>query len=325
VATYFTDDFADFGTDWTERYNTTPTWSVSSGDLTVPTGVSGDWCAVTWDDIDGDANRADVEALILVTLPAASLYPIILRASGADESASLYTLRLATTSIRSYYCNAADTPTQIASASASLTAGVDYWVRFRVNGTSIQVRVWADGGGEPGTWTLDSTDSTVSGVGWSGLSIYTNSGAGATIKQVGFGTNGDAAPDAGGSGVTGTLATTNANDSSAASGSTTIIGTVAYNNNNDTSAASGSTTTIGTLNTTNANDIVAATGAAGAVTGTVAKTNNNDTVSAAGVVPIVGTLSKTNANDTISASGTSGTGYSVTIKAGSWIRYRIIT
>lgn len=205
MATYFTDDFADFGTDWTERYNTTPTWSVSSGDLTVPAGVTGDWCAVTWNDIDGDTDRDDVEALILITLPAASIYPIILRASGADESASLYTLRLATTSFRTYYCNGADTPTQIGSVAASMTAGVDYWVRFRINGTSVRARFWADGGGEPGTWNVDSTDSTVSGAGWSGLSIYTNSGAGATIKQVGFGTNGDTAPSAGGGGATPTL------------------------------------------------------------------------------------------------------------------------
>jgi len=172
----------------------------------------------------------------------------------------------------------------------------------------------------------------------------------------------------GGGSVTGTLATTNANDTITAVGSTTIIGTLARTNGNDTLVASGSTTIIGTLARTNANDTVVATGSAGAVsgtlattnandsivavgsttilgtlartnsndliaangvvgniTGTLARTNANDSVVASGVVPIWGTLAKTNNNDLLAASGTSGTTYSATIKAGSWIRYRIIT
>jgi len=146
--------------------------------------------------------------------------------------------------------------------------------------------------------------------------------------------------------VTGTLAYTNINDSVVASGSTTIIGTLVRTNANDTSAASGSTTIIGTLARTNADDTVAASGSVGNITGILATTNANDTVVASGMVPsvgtlaytnindtsaasgsttIVGTLAQTNANDTVAASGTSGTVTSVTIKAGSWIRYRIVT
>lgn len=112
---------------------------------------------------------------------------------------------------------------------------------------------------------------------------------------------------AGGGGVTGTLAYTNANDTSAASGTTTITGTLARTNANDTSAASGTTKILGTLATTNANDTVVASGAVGGgSTGTVAYTNANDTVVAAGTTTVVGTLAKTNANDSVAASGWAG-------------------
>lgn len=127
-------------------------------------------------------------------------------------------------------------------------------------------------------------------------------------------------------GITGTLATTNASDTSAASGTTTIVGTLAKTNANDTSAASGTTTVLGTLARTNANDTSSASGtttvlgasaatnaddtsaASGTVgtsgtTGTVAVTNANDTAAASGTTTVVGTVARANADDPVSASG----------------------
>ena len=66
-----------------------------------------------------------------------------------------------------------------------------------------------------------------------------------------------------GSGSTGTVNVTNANDTLAASGTTTVVGTVNRTNQNDTSTSAGTTTVLGTLARTNANDICAATGSAG--------------------------------------------------------------
>jgi hypothetical protein len=111
-----------------------------------------------------------------------------------------------------------------------------------------------------------------------------------------------------GSGVTGTLARTNANDTSAASGTTTVVGSLAKTNANDTSAASGTTTVLGTLAKTNANDTSAASGTVGSggSTGTVAYTNANDSVVASGKTTILGVLSKTNANDSVVAAGWAG-------------------
>jgi len=116
---------------------------------------------------------------------------------------------------------------------------------------------------------------------------------------------GDVTTDA--AAVSGTLATTNANDTSAASGTTTVVGTLARTNANDAVSASGTTTIVGTLARTNANDSVAASGfVGGAVSGTVAYTNANDTSAASGTTTVTGTVARTNANDSVAASGAAG-------------------
>lgn len=113
------------------------------------------------------------------------------------------------------------------------------------------------------------------------------------------------APAGAGSGSTGTVAYTNANDSGNAAGTTTVVGTLAKTNANDTLAASGSagSSVSGTLAYTNANDTSAASGTT-TVTGTVARTNSNDTAAASGWAGSVsGSLAVTNGDDTLSASG----------------------
>ena len=107
------------------------------------------------------------------------------------------------------------------------------------------------------------------------------------------------------SGSSGTVAVTNANDTSSASGTTTITGSVAKSNANDTSAASGTATVTGSSAITNADDTSSASGAAGSgVSGAVAYTNLPDTSSASGTTAVTGSVAKTNANDTSAASGT---------------------
>lgn len=109
-------------------------------------------------------------------------------------------------------------------------------------------------------------------------------------------------------GVTGSSATTNANDTSSASGTVTIVGTSATTNTADNSTAAGKVTIVGSSATTNANDTSTASGTVtNTVTGTSTTTNANDTSSATGTVTIVGTSATTNANDTSTASGSSGT------------------
>ena len=135
------------------------------------------------------------------------------------------------------------------------------------------------------------TDREIASTGVTGTLAYTN--ANDTLAATGTPT------------LTGSLSKTNNNDTLAGTGTTVIVGTLATTNNNDTLAASGTTTITGTLATTNANDTLVASGSVGAtVTGTLAYTNNNDTLAASGTTVIVGTLAKTNNNDTLSSSGT---------------------
>jgi hypothetical protein len=114
-----------------------------------------------------------------------------------------------------------------------------------------------------------------------------------------------AVPAAAGAGSTGTVATTNAADTSSATGTTTVTGTSATTNAADTSNAAGTTTVTGTLATTNADDTAAASGAVGGdITGSSATTNANDAGAASGTTTIVGASATTNADDASSAAGT---------------------
>lgn len=70
---------------------------------------------------------------------------------------------------------------------------------------------------------------------------------------------GGAAP----SGISGTIATTNANDTASASGIVSTSGTIATTNANDTASASGTISTSGTIAATNANDTATASGDSG--------------------------------------------------------------
>ena len=206
MATYFTDDFADFSTDWTEQWNTAGTFAVTSGNLDVPAGVSGDWRGLSWNDIDSDGNRATVEVLALITTPSSlstAVYPIFVRGAGADESATNYSVRISTSTFRTYQCSGTDTPTQVGTVSGTYSTSTDYWIRLRADGSSIKAKIWTGtAGDEPGTWDLDSTDATHATAGWAGVSQYAGT-SGFTVKQFGVGTNGDTAPSsAGGGGAT---------------------------------------------------------------------------------------------------------------------------
>ena len=59
----------------------------------------------------------------------------------------------------------------VASASFPNNPGAWYWMRFRAQGTTLSVRVWADGAAEPATWTRTATDAGI-GTGSAGLYTY---------------------------------------------------------------------------------------------------------------------------------------------------------
>jgi len=53
----------------------------------------------------------------------------------------------------------AGVPTSLGSVAFSWSLNTNYWLRFRLRGTTLQGRVWADGQTEPTAWHLETTDS----------------------------------------------------------------------------------------------------------------------------------------------------------------------
>lgn len=56
------------------------------------------------------------------------------------------------------------------------TAGASYWVRAQATGTTLRLRLWADGAGEPTTWDISLSDNTFTGPGAIGLRSILTSG-----------------------------------------------------------------------------------------------------------------------------------------------------
>jgi len=59
----------------------------------------------------------------------------------------------------------------LTTASFTFTIGTYYWVRFKCSGSTIQVRIWADGATEPSTWNATLTDTSVTASGQVGMML----------------------------------------------------------------------------------------------------------------------------------------------------------
>jgi hypothetical protein len=80
----------------------------------------------------------------------------------------------------------------VASTSFAWSTNTYYWIRFRLDGTSLKGRIWADGGAEPGTWTLEATDSAIQGAGW--LGAFANNTGNSDFDFLSYATGGLTAP-----------------------------------------------------------------------------------------------------------------------------------
>jgi hypothetical protein len=67
-------------------------------------------------------------------------------------------------------------------AFTALAANTQYWIRFQIVGTTLQARLWQDGTGEPGTWHVVATDSSITGSGR--LFVVTAKNTDATTRLV---------------------------------------------------------------------------------------------------------------------------------------------
>jgi hypothetical protein len=214
-------------TNFTDRYTSETAVSVEnpaigeqdSRVLQFGTGDSG-WIFQSFDDVDGDANRADSEILMRYRISADAQRQGIatLRASGSAGSETCYTIYVNNDDFTIARFNSGSgvvvgsaVPTETFPLSHFVVGAVDnfseeranewHWLRARVNGTgatvTIQGKWWRDGYDEPEDWTIEATDSSASRItaaGWTGFSKRTFSGI-SYLDYMGVGTNGDTAPD----------------------------------------------------------------------------------------------------------------------------------
>lgn len=239
MAQYFT-DFAGNSvgssppTDWTERWEATGFWGVGTGPVAEWVGsFPSRFDFLSWDTPPGSIS-GDCEILVLFrstdtggtqggvcihsSTSATSGYSIGLGGTGANLVATRIDAGAETILVNPSFTWAADT---------------DYWLRVQRSSNSLRARAWADGGSEPGTWLIDTTDSTYTS---GSLGLFARSFAGTkSWSKVGVGTGGDSAPaatvgytltaNAGSYALTGQSATTSfASILTAAQGSYTLTG-----------------------------------------------------------------------------------------------------
>ena len=157
-----------------------------------------DFLSCSWDDLDADSNRANAEVFMRVrsdhiaTLQACA----IVRGSRSSTFVSGYTAGLFDgTHLKVFRMNSG-TPIEIGSYSFTWIANAWYKIRFRVNGTSIKARVWADADSEPTSWHVDTSDSNISAAGFIGVHGYDEQAfpAKKDFDVFGVGIDGDIAP-----------------------------------------------------------------------------------------------------------------------------------
>jgi hypothetical protein len=191
--------------DWTARWVTTTTnWltkakaGTEGGQVLENTGTGTAKHLVTWDAIDADANRADVEILARVRPSTSSteLPRLTVRGSGAAGAENCYCLTH-TSSGQNYQLQkfVAGTTFNLGTSVTGFVVAANAWyyIRLRVNGTTLSAKVWKDGFDEPSAWTATATDSSVTAAGWTGIGNQVPTGT-RDIDWFSVGTNGDTAP-----------------------------------------------------------------------------------------------------------------------------------
>lgn len=189
---------------WTKRFVTSDsTWTVEAvsgvGNVLRKAASSGTGRrGISWDLIDADADRANVEMVFRLRCTAVlSNFQLrgFVRGSGSAASESMYVGGINVTDFNGVRLQkyVSGSPTSIDSVTKSISINTWYITRLRINGTTLSVKVWADGDSEPGSWDLTTTDSSLSAAGWVGFFDFPSSSV-TEIDWIGVGTNGDTAP-----------------------------------------------------------------------------------------------------------------------------------
>ena len=188
---------ANFTARWTA---TGETWAVRE-----KTGTLGGKClehtrtttarrAYSWD-VPGSAADAEILVRWRSTSSATDQIWLTLRGSGGAGSEGGYVFRnTSRTSIRlERYVGGTATLLGTALTVPSIPTDTWHWIRFRVEGTAIKVKIWAgDKMPEPAAWTIERTDATIAGAGRIAIGNAAATGT-RDYDALAVGTNGDSA------------------------------------------------------------------------------------------------------------------------------------
>lgn len=86
---------------------------------------------------------------------------VIFRGKNAATNEGYAMMLRGTTSLRFSYLSGTSETVKVTATISAYSVDVHYHVKAYANGTTIKGRFWADGGAEPGTWDIDTTDATL--------------------------------------------------------------------------------------------------------------------------------------------------------------------
>lgn len=171
------EDFADGLEGWSSRWGGgLASWSANTdsgsldGHAVQQQGAVVGRYALGWDAVD-EHTPADVELLARVkgTSLSVSTSGLVVRGAGGDGTQTGYRAMMANGSAAlSKFVDG--TSTILAQTNPIGPAEGWFWIRFRVQGSTIQAKFWADGTQEPTTWTRTVTDTTIPDGGFVGIS-----------------------------------------------------------------------------------------------------------------------------------------------------------
>lgn len=185
---------------WSPKWNT-PTWSVidESGDKLVHMNAASPasrWAAI-YDAGDSDAARADIDIIVKFRASAiatASLAGIVVRASGTSsaDSAGYACVMYGPDRLRiNKYVGGVTTAINTTDSGPAFASGGWYFMRFRVNGTTLQAKIWSGVvGDQPAEWLIEITDASVTAAGSFGF-FATGAAVTYDFAEIAMATGGD--------------------------------------------------------------------------------------------------------------------------------------
>lgn len=164
-------------------------------------GGAGTFELLQYDACNADANRAnfDICTLVIGALCTATTVRVAYaRGQGSGTVTDYYAVSIVlATGVISLLKRVASANSSVATATDATTCTPTsaFFVRFRGNGTTLQVRVWLASlgmAGEPTTWAINTTDASLSAAGWIARGGF-GSGLVTALAFFSVGTNGDSA------------------------------------------------------------------------------------------------------------------------------------